>query len=88
MRFYRKIWCNLTQIRRQCLGFKFSQLGCLILLSMQIGDIHPVKIRQNQPANACSCQGNRNIGAKTAQTADGNRCLIEFFLHSPSMSCR
>ena len=51
-----------------------------ILLTVQVCDVHPVKIRQDQPADTGARQCDGNIGTQTAQTADSHSGSAQFFL--------
>ena len=73
---------DLLQIVAQRLGFAETDLIGFLLLAVEIGNVHPIKIDQNQLADAGPGQRNRDIGTETAETADGNggggKFLLQF----------
>ena len=74
VRFKLDIRIDFPKVIRQSIRFIHTDLRCLILLTVEIGNIHTVKINEYQPSDTCSCERYGDIRAKTAKTAYCNRC--------------
>ena len=60
--------------------FMKTNLICLVLLTVQIGNVHTVKINQKQFANTGSCQSDSDIRSQSTETANSNGCCREFLM--------
>ena len=56
----------------QGLCFGTPQLGGEILLSVEVGQVHPVKVDEMEPAHSGPGQTEGQVGAQSAQSADGH----------------
>ena len=85
-----QIRCDFTEIFRECLRFADSDLIRLVLLTVEIGDVHPVKVDQQQLPDSRPCECNGDPRSQSTQPADcdnGRRESAVQFCPVPHFQC-
>ena len=83
MGFQGQVGVGFPEIVRQGQGLGLADLAGLVLLAVEVGQVHPVKVQEDQLPHPRPGQGEGQVRPQPAQATDGHGGGREFGLEGP-----